>query len=143
MSYELEVERLIDAPVDVVYRAQTDVEIKRKIAAMHDASAGFAGEIGVGRQLVVTWIQDGTDCRVTATFREVAPGRVVYEELLEVPPSPVYVSTVTETMQDRGGKTLFRFHVEGFPTAAERDMHRVGYNIVLDRLEQYLSASGS
>ena len=29
MSYELDVERRIDAPVDEVYRAQTEIEIKR------------------------------------------------------------------------------------------------------------------
>ena len=110
---------------------------------MHDASDRLAGEIGVGKQLVVTWTQDGVACRVTATFREVVPGRVVYEELLEVPPSPLYISKITETMQDHGGKTLFRFHVEGFPTPEERDIHRVGYNIVLDRLERYLAAFGS
>lgn len=140
MSYELDVERLIDAPTEDVYRARTDVGIEREIGQMFDSTSSMSGEVRLGGTRVGEWGPENRRYRVTQTFLEITQDRIVYSELLEVPPSPVYTSTITETIRDQDGKTLFHFHVEGFPNAEERDMHREGYNIVLDRLEAYLAA---
>jgi uncharacterized protein YndB with AHSA1/START domain len=141
MTYELDVRRVIDAPREVVYRARTDIDFERKISQMHDATSQLFGEVAVGKVRVAEWGPNESRCRVTQTFLEVDENRGVYSELLEVPPSPVYETLITETMLPEDGKTLFHFHVEGFPTTEERDMHREGYNIVLDRLENYLTSS--
>lgn len=140
MPYELDVRRLIDAPVELVSRARTDIDIQREIAKANDGSAKLSGEIRVGGKRVEEWQQGDRTCRVTQTYLEIGPDRV-YSELLELPPSPVYESTITETLTPQDGKTLFWFHVEGFPTEQERDIHRKGYNIVLDRLEAWREAT--
>jgi uncharacterized protein YndB with AHSA1/START domain len=138
MGYVLVVERVINAPTEVVHRARTEREITR----MFDSTSDLTGEVRIGGKRIAKWGPEDGRCRVTQTFLEISPERIVYSELLEVPPSPVYTSIITETIQEQGGKTFFQFHVEGFPTAEERDMHREGYNIVLDRLEAYLTANG-
>jgi|TARA_Y100000310_G_scaffold232707_1_gene235561 uncharacterized protein YndB with AHSA1/START domain len=140
MGHELDVQRLIDAPVDTVFRSRIDLDTEREISRMYNPTADISGEVRVGANRIIAWGTEDKRCRVTQTFLEIGVNRVVYSELLEVPPSPVYVSTITETMQPQGERTLFQFHVEGFPTAEERDMHSEGYNIVLDRLQGYLAS---
>lgn len=55
MSYVLDVERLIDAPADVVYRARTDVGLERTITRMFDDTADVYGEMCIGRARILEW----------------------------------------------------------------------------------------
>ncbi len=139
MTYDLHVERIINAPSEAVFAARTSIATEREMTRRADPTADVRGEVLVGRARVAEWGPEDARCRVTQTFLEITEQKIVYAEVLEVPPSPVYTTTITETITPHGdGQTLFRFDVEGFPTEEERDLHREGYGIVLDRLVAYL-----
>ena len=141
MSYELKVDRLLDASIEVVFHARTDPDVQRRLNA-HPISRASA-DLRVGGTACLEWgpSEDGL-CRVTQVYREVErPHRLVYTEVLEAAASPVYESVITETFEERAGRTLLTFHHQGFPTADERDLHRRGYHIILDRLEKYFAST--
>lgn len=143
MSYDHRAERLIGAPIEAVFRARTDLELMRRLND-HPISRA-SGEVRPGAAVRVEWgPSEDRLCRVTQVFDEVdPPRRLVYREVLEAPPSPVYESVITETFAERDGKTLIAFHHAGFPTEQERDVHKQGYEIILDRLERHFAKRAS
>jgi len=140
MSYDLTVGRLIDAPADDVFAARTDPEIQRSLNA-HPISRASSDLRGGGVATLEWGASEEELYRVHQVYREIdRPHQLVYDEVLYAPGTPVYNSVITETFEERGGKTFLTFHHEGFPTVEERETHTRGYHIILDRLEKHFAA---
>jgi uncharacterized protein YndB with AHSA1/START domain len=77
---------------------------------------------------------------VSHVYREVdPPRRIAYTEVLEAPGTPLYGSLITEMFELRHGGTLLTFQHQGFPTPEERDIHRRGYQIIIERLQTHFA----
>jgi uncharacterized protein YndB with AHSA1/START domain len=137
----LKVEGLVDASVEAVFHARTDLDVLRRLND-HPISR-VSGDLCVGGTRIIEWgPSEEKLCRVTQVFREIERlRRLVYTELLEVPPSPVYESVICESFAERDGKTLLTFRIEGFPTVEERDLHTRGYQLAFERLEKHFASS--
>lgn len=140
MSYDFRVERLIDASPDEVFEALTDPAAQRE---WWSPSGPVRAEcdLRVGGGAHVEWTADeGHTCRAEQIFVEIdRPRLIVYRETVIEPSSPVYECTLTITLEDRDGKTLFTLVHEGFPTPDERDKHQRGTGIFLDRLQRFVT----
>jgi uncharacterized protein YndB with AHSA1/START domain len=139
--YNLKVRGLVDAPVEAVFHARTDLDVLRQLND-HPISR-VSGELRVGGTRIIEW---GTSeemlCRVTHVFRRIeSPHCLVYVELLEVSPSPVYETIISESFTECDGRTLLTFRITGFPTVEERDLHTRGYQLAFERLEKHFASS--
>ena len=141
MAYDLKLDGLINASIEAVFHARTDSDVLRRLND-HPISC-VSGDLRVGGSRVVEWgPSEDKLCRVTQVFREIErPYRLVYAELLEVPPSPVYESVISESFAASDGGTVLTFHVVGFPSVEERDLHTRGYRLAFERLERHFASS--
>lgn len=55
MGYERHVERPIDAPAEVVYRARADIDIDREISGMFGSSSDPNGDMRSGSTGITGW----------------------------------------------------------------------------------------
>lgn len=139
MTYEFEIERLIDASPEEVFDALTDPDAQREWwTGAGDVDAGC--DLRVGGSSFVEWTtEDGHRCRAEQTYVEVVrPSRLVFRETVYEHDVAPYECTLTVTFEDKDGKTLYRLHHTGFPTEAELNKHRAGTLLFLDRLAAYL-----
>jgi uncharacterized protein YndB with AHSA1/START domain len=138
------IDRIFDAPRELVFRAWTDPEhivhwwgprgFKSTVLAL-DVRSGGAYRIHMRSP-------ENTDHWSQGIFREVVPP----ERLVMVgswadkdgnPTTPQTVATVT--FEDRGGKTRLTLH-QVFDTETARDAHRGGWNSSMDVLAEYLAS---
>ena len=140
MSHGFQIERHIDATADEVFEALTDPATQREWWSPNRAVDAEC-DLRVGGRAHVQWTaEEGHTCRAEQVFVEIdRPRLLVYRETVIEPSSPVYECTLTITLEERDGKTLFTLVHEGFPTEAERDKHERGTGIFLDRLTRYVS----
>lgn len=140
MSYELRMERLIDAPPEVVFDTYVDAD------AQHEIWDGmlpgwrlleFTIDLSVGGTWSIVFGEPGrTPDRVTSTFTIIdRPNRLVVEEATY---AGRYDSTVRTTVdlrfEERDGRTLLRIIQTGFETEAARDGMGQGWPAFLDAL---------
>ena len=145
MTDELRLERLIDAPPDVVFEAFTT----------HDGQVSFYGTDDAG------WIVEShCDLRVgglwTVTFgpssdqlfqhRSVfevidRPRRIVLATTELRPDRPSFDFSVEFTFEERNGRTLMTAIQSGFPTPELREEHGRGVPNAFARLERVIRAS--
>jgi uncharacterized protein YndB with AHSA1/START domain len=145
MTHELRLERLIDAPPDVVFEAFTT----------HGGQVAFYGTDDPG------WIVESQcDLRVgglwTVTFGP-SPNRLYHHRnVFEVidrprrlvlattefhPDRPTFDYSVEFTFEEQDGQTLMTITQSGFPTAELRDEHGRGVPNAVARLERAIHAS--
>ena len=141
----LRIERLIDAPPDVVFRAWTTrealevwycdgddfdarvIELDVRVGGRYRIEFGPAGQ--------APYVEYGT-------YREInPPHRLVMTETLEVGENGWRDTTVTVVFEEQDGKTRFVLVHEGFPSRAARDDAAGGWPGFLDRIEALLGQS--
>jgi uncharacterized protein YndB with AHSA1/START domain len=142
MSFDLRLERLIDATPQEAYDAFTDpdamiewyqdnpawtVEVREC-----DARAGGTTTVafGPGDERYIE--------RMTYSVVE-PPHRLVYEERFEKPDGFTFTTTIAVTFEEQAGKTLLTIVQTGFPNADERDGHQGGWPGFIDRLERVVA----
>jgi uncharacterized protein YndB with AHSA1/START domain len=129
VSYEFEIERLIDAPPDVVFDTIVNPDVQEELFTGVVEGWGLRSveiDLRVGGTWVIVFgpLDGATDAdRVTSVFTEVdPPHRLSYRTTMHVSEwgrSVEFMETLTFEEQD--GKTLLTVVESGFETEADRD----------------------
>lgn len=148
MTYELRLERLFDAPPEMVFDTLVDADAQEDIFA--DEVEGWSLlECAIDLRVGGTWTtvfgpSDGTGepDRLTSVFTEIdRPRRLAYRMSMYVSDWERTVdSDVTFTFEDRDGKTLVTIVQSGFETEEDRDGFLSGAPGFLDALQRVVAA---
>ena len=138
----LRVRRAIRATPARVFQAWTTPAEMKRWKAPGDFSVAVA-EVDLrvgGRYRVHMRAPDGSEHRVTGTYRVVDPPRkLVYTWMWETNPD-MGDTVVTVEFRDVGGSTEVVLTHELFPTEADRKEHEMGWAGSLDNLDALLAA---
>ena len=144
MSYELRIERVFDAPPEVVFDTLVDPDAQDELFA--DQVEGWSlRESAIDLRMGGTWTtvfgrSDGTGepDRITNVFTEIdRPRRLAYRMSMVVADWGRTVEfTETITFEDQGGKTLLTIIQSGFETEEDRDAFMSGTPGFLDSLQR-------
>jgi uncharacterized protein YndB with AHSA1/START domain len=148
MSYELRVERLIDATPEEVFDAYTDPEAQKIWYSVMDEGMIVENEVDlrVGGKWVSAWgFSPDEMFRETNVFEVVdRPHRLVSRSTGSSPDGQTVDTHVEVTFRDEGGKTLMTVVQTGFPSEEMRDFFAdTGWNGAFDRLNAYFAAKGA
>ena len=125
MSYELRVERLIDASPEEVFDAYTDPEAQKIWYTILDEGMTVESEVDlrVGGKWVSTWgFTPDEMFREVNTFQVIErPHRLVSKSSFTSPDGSTMDTDVEITFRDEGGKTMMTVVQSGFPDEAVRD----------------------
>lgn len=143
---ELEIVRVFDAPLDLVWKAWAEPD--RMVQWL--GPRGFTGDI----IRMDTWpggsyrfhmrSPEGTDHWSEGVYREIVEGkRLAYTWVwTDADRNPIGPETlVTVTFEDLGAKTRLAFRQTGFSSVTARDAHRGGWNSSFDCLAEYLASA--
>lgn len=144
MSYDLHVERLMDATREEAFDAflarEAIEDWYRVEPQWHAEVVAYDARVGGTTSVVFADPQVGWSCREDMTYRELTrPDRIVYDQLFTATKdsqSNAYETMVTVTFTEQDGKTLLSLSETGYPEASERDAHANGWPAFLDRLER-------
>jgi uncharacterized protein YndB with AHSA1/START domain len=153
---EIVLERVFDAPREVVWRAFTQPEHLMHWWGPKDFTSPVARidlRVG-GKYLNCMRSPDGQDYWSTGVYREIVPPqRLVYtDSFADADGNPVPAShygmgddwpdeqLVTLTLEDIGGKTKLTMHHAGFPAGDHSDMAAQGWNESFDKLAASLTS---
>jgi uncharacterized protein YndB with AHSA1/START domain len=153
---EIVLERVFDAPRELVWRAFTQPEHLMRWWGPKDFTSPVARidlRVG-GKYLNCMRSPDGQDYWSTGVYREIVPPqRLVYtDSFADADGNPVPAShygmgddwpdeqLVTLTLEDIGGKTKLTMHHTGFPAGDHSDMAAQGWNESFDKLAASLTS---
>lgn len=138
---ELLIERLLNAPPELVFRVWTRPEHLMKwwgpktfepIGIEQDFRVGGTYRYGMKSP-------EGREIWKTGVYREIAPNaRIVMTFRWEDGDWGVDNLVTVTFLPTAGGRTLFRFHQAPFTTIEARDSHVGGWTSLLDKLDAYL-----
>ena len=145
MSYDLTVERLIDATPEEVFEAYTNPEAQRVWYTIKDEGMIVENEVDlrVGGKWVSAWGFTPEEMyRETNTFEVVdRPHRLVSKSTFLGPDGSALETDVEVTFRSEGGKTLMTVIQSGFPTEDLRDfVANTAWIGAFDRLNAYFAA---
>jgi uncharacterized protein YndB with AHSA1/START domain len=148
MTYELKIERLFDAPPELVFDTLVDPNAQEEL--FNDQVPGWSllkSEMDLrvgGSWTIVFGPADGKGeaDRLVSVFTEVErPRRLAYDLSMFVGEWGRTVdSTVTYTFEGRDGKTLLTIVQSGFETEADRDAYMEGTPGFIDSLQRVVEA---
>ena len=145
MSYELRVERLIDATPEEVFDAYTSPEAQQVWYTILDEGMIVENEVDlrVGGKWVSAWGFTPEEMfRETNVFEVVdRPHRLVSRSTGSSPDGSSLDTHVEITFQEEGGKTLMTVVQSGFPSEEMRDFFaETAWIGAVDRLNAYFAA---
>jgi uncharacterized protein YndB with AHSA1/START domain len=145
MSYELRVERLIDASPEEVFDAYTDPDAQKVWYSIRDQGMIVENEVDlrVGGKWVSAWgFKHDEMFRETNIFEVIdRPHRLVSKSSGSSPDGSTLDTDVEVTFRDEGGKTLMTVVQTGFPSEDMRDFFAdTAWNGAFDRLNAYFAA---
>ena len=139
----LRIERLIDAPPDVVFRAWTTTEAMEQWYRDGDDFVARVVELDVrvGGRYRVEFGPTGEPPYVeTGVYLEIEPPRrLVMSEKIEGVEMPWSDTLVTVVLEEEDDKTRLVLVHEQFPSTAHRDAAAGGWPGFIDRIERYVS----
>jgi uncharacterized protein YndB with AHSA1/START domain len=148
MTYELRIERLFDAPPELVFDTLVDPGAQEELFA--DQVPGWSlRESEIDLRVGGTWTivfgpaeGGGEPDRLTSVFTEVdRPRRLVYDLSMFVGEwGRTIDSTVTYTFEEQDGKTLLTIVQSGFESEEDRDAYMDGAPGFLDSLQRAVAA---
>jgi len=151
MSYELRVERVLNATAEEVFEAYTDAEAAKVWYTLGpdgpDGSiAEIANDLRVGGEWNAAW-GDSPE----RLFRERGvwqvidrPRRLVMAHTGWTPDGETMDTTIQVTFEDLAGKTRMVVAQSGFPTEEVRDFFSTtAWNGAFERIERYLALRAS
>jgi uncharacterized protein YndB with AHSA1/START domain len=146
MTYELKIERLFDAPPEVVFDTLVDPEAQEEIFGDQVAEWSLL-ESEIDLRVGGTWItvigpSDGQADRLTSVFTEVdRPHRLAWELSMYVGDwGRTIDSSVVVTFEEQDGKTLLTIVQGGFETEDVRDAYLSGAPGFLDALQKAVAS---
>ena len=137
---ELVIERVFNAPRELVFQAWTDPEHARQWFGPRDYPAR---ELTMDVRPGGRWrsclrsTETGNDLWVGGVYREVVP--LVFTFAWEEEGERGLETLVTITFTERDGKTHMVFHQTPFQSTGELDGHRGGWTSAWDRLDDLLA----
>jgi len=145
MTHELRIERLFDAPPEVVFDAFVDPDAQQELYAGDPGWTldEFETDLRVGGTQVAVMRQEGHEPdRETRLFTEVdRPHRLCFRHSMAVGDWGRTIETeMTITFEDQDGKTLLTMVQTGFETEKDRDDFLGGWPSYLDSLQRVVSA---
>ena len=139
----LRIERLIDAPPDVVFRAWTTREAMEQWYRDGDDFVARVVELDLrvgGRYRVEFGPESAAPYVETGVYLEIdPPQRLVMSEALEGVESPWSNTKVTVVLEEEDGKTRLVLVHEQFPSREHRDAAAGGWPGFIDRIERLVA----
>jgi len=138
------IERIFDAPRDMVFKCWTDPEhFAQWIGPQGFTSAILAWELHPGgKYLIHKRGPDGQEHWQQGVFKEIVPPARIVRTYCWVDDNgqPVRPETLLIlTFEDLGGRTKLILHQSIFESVSARDAHRGGWTSSLDKLAEYLA----
>jgi uncharacterized protein YndB with AHSA1/START domain len=147
VTYDLRIERLIDAAPEPVFDAFVDPDAQ-KVLYDNEEETDWRVESELDLRVGGTWTtvfgKTGEEpFRETNVFTEVdRPRRLVYSStMFQGKYGGSFDTTVTVTFEDRDGKTLLTILQTGFERREQRDMIQGGWPSIIDALERVVGAT--
>ncbi len=141
-DYALRIERVLDAPRDIVFRAWTEQHALKKWFHFNEEweIVEVQVDLRVGGAYRVGWrAPDGNMWYEFGQYREIVPPeRLVHTCSFDFPDFVEGETLVTVELEDLGGHTRLILLQEGYRDPAHRDAHEQGWPGFLDQLEKHL-----
>jgi uncharacterized protein YndB with AHSA1/START domain len=141
----LKIERVFDAPRDLVFKAWTEPEQMAKwFGPRGFSSTVVKNDLRPGGQNRIHMVSADDDTFFQGVFREIDPPKrlviaMTWADAQGNPTSPE--TTLTLLFDDLGGKTRLTLHHAIFESTTARDQHQRGWNSSLDRLAEFLATA--
>jgi uncharacterized protein YndB with AHSA1/START domain len=153
MTYDLKVERIIDAPPDVVFDAFVDPEAQKSLYGDDDGQPWVVEselDLRVGGTWTIEFGKEGEEpYRETNVFTQIErPVRIAFEQTMAMGEhgrrrgGRDFSTTVVVTFEGRDGKTLLTIVQTGFEERGDRDRAHAqhdGWGKILDALERVVA----
>lgn len=151
MTYDLRIERMIDAPPDVVFDAFVEPEAQKFLYGNPEEPAWTVEselDLRVGGTWTIAFGKSGEEpYRETNVFTEVdRPRRIVFDLIMAMGAEgrdrggQDFGTNVTVTFEERDGKTLLTIVETGFERKEDRDGSvEDGWPRILDALERVVA----
>jgi uncharacterized protein YndB with AHSA1/START domain len=142
MSYDLRLERLLDATPDEVFEAFVDPDA---MLEWYQDNPGWNVEVRacdcrVGGTTIVAFGPGDDRYIEEMTYSAVdRPGRLAYTEVFRMPGGSSFTTEITMTFEAQDAKTMLTIVQTGFPDSAQRDAHQGGWPGFIDRLERVVA----
>jgi uncharacterized protein YndB with AHSA1/START domain len=148
MTYELKIERLLDAPPELVFDTLVDPDAQEELLSGQVEGWGLLRseiDLRVGGTWTIHYGPadgSGEPDRLTSVFTEIdRPRRLVYDLSMFVGEwGRTVASTVTYTFEERDGQTQLTIVQSGFETKEDRDAYLDGTPGFLDSLTRVVAA---
>lgn len=143
MSYDLTLDRVLDAPPEVVFDAFVDPTAQHDLYAdAPEWTVESECDLRVGGRWTVSFGPPGREpARETNVFEEVErPKRLVYRSTMVLPGGSTLNTTMEVTFEAEAGQTRMTIVQRGFPTADVREEHGGGWVSILDALGRLATA---
>lgn len=137
MDDDLTLDRVVDAPPEVVFDAFVDPTAQHDLYAdAPEWSVESECDLRVGGRWTISFGPPGREpARETNVFEEIErPQRLVYRSTMVLPSGTTLNTTMEITFEAEGGKTRITIVQRGFPTADVRDEFSGGWVSILDAL---------
>jgi uncharacterized protein YndB with AHSA1/START domain len=143
VTHELKLERLVDAPPDVVFDAYVDPDAQHDLYA--DAPEWLVEsqcDLRVGGRWSITFGPPGSaPARETNVFEQIErPRLLVYASTMMMPDGSSFDTRVHVTLEEANGKTRMTLVQSGFATAELRDEISGGWASILEGFERVARA---
>jgi uncharacterized protein YndB with AHSA1/START domain len=139
----LVIERVFNAPRELVFQAWTDPEHIRKWFGPRDHPATqMSMDVRPGGRWrgCLRSTETGNDLWLGGVYREIVPPeRLVFTFAWEEEGERGLETLVTITLVEQGEKTRMIFRQSPFQSSGERDGHHGGWTSTFDRLDDYLA----
>ena len=146
MSYDLKIERLIDAPPEEVFDSFVDPEANKQwFADRAEDTVTATCDLRVGGMWSVAFGPSSDELyREDNEFVEVdPPRRLAYGSKFTNPDGSSFHTDLVVTFEDQGGKTLLTILQTGFESEQERNAHQGGWPGFIDRLERLVTTGSA
>jgi uncharacterized protein YndB with AHSA1/START domain len=140
-TFDVRLQRVIDATPDVAFRHWVDADARRRWYAPDEGSSVIESEtdLRVGGSYTVAVVGPTGDpmYREEGVFEVVdPPRRLVYQQIMQLPDGSTFKTRLTVSFEAHEGKTLLTVLDEGYPTEEQRDMFEQGWPDFLDAYER-------
>jgi uncharacterized protein YndB with AHSA1/START domain len=143
VSRDLRLERVFDAPPEVVFDAFTDPDAQRELYADEpDWVVEAECDLRVGGRWTIAFGPPGSEpARETNVFQEIdRPRRLVYASTMRMPDGSTIDTGMQVTFEEEHGRTRMTIVQRGFDTDQLRDQFADGWPSILDGLGRVVAA---
>ena len=143
MSHDVKLERVYDAPPELVFDAFTDPEAQKELYAdAPDWIVASECDLRVGGRWTISFGPPGTEpARETNVFQVVdRPRRLVYMSTMKLADGSSVETGMQVAFEEQDGQTRLTIVQSGFPTAERRDEFAGGWASILDQLGRVVTA---